>query len=556
MTQPVKEKDIRALRTALVCVGLSGVFLALFVVLAGGKSWVIPPVCMLVGAGVVLMGMFRRLSAGVSRPMRIFIYWLLSALLVLELMVPLNYAGAKRQLTFDWTEGNIRSLSDWTVKVLSRVEKPLRVTTFFVHSEQGAIFNVVRDLLEQYRRVCPSIVIEHVDPSRDTDRMTTLQKQMNIEDVSEMASVVFQYGDARRDVPIWKLMPRQMPGQAPEETNPTQAAFYGEEEFTAAILEVTEKNRKGLYFTTNHGELSIDKELADAASELRRNNYAVVKFAGLAEGVPDNCTVLLIVGPEERAQFTDKEQAEVARHLARGGKLFFAVSGGGPMGLEPMLGDFGIYVGRNVIIDTSTGRATPLVPAYPVGNHDVVSNLREYAIVFNYARSVEAMPPQPGMMGQNYRQAVNLLQTGKNCWAESDVEALIRDRSASFDPKVDKAGPLGVAAAYEQSARLPYGQEIPKDMPRTRIVAVGCSDFMVGRTASLFYGNLQFFFNAVNWLAEQEELISIPPKRFDYRPLDEMKGASETLIFWLTTVAMPAFFLILGGVIWLVRRGS
>jgi cytochrome c-type biogenesis protein CcmH/NrfF len=38
--------------------------------------------------------------------------------------------------------------------------------------------------------------------------------------------------------------------------------------------------------------------------------------------------------------------------------------------------------------------------------------------------------------------------------------------------------------------------------------------------------------------------------------MDKMTEASETLIFWLTTVAMPVFFLVLGGVIWLVRRGS
>ena len=555
MAEPSREKDVAALRTALVCVGLSGVFLGVFVLLAGSTGWKAPVVSGLLGLGVAALGVFRPVSLRISRPMRIFVYWLLSALLVLELMVPLNYASSRRHLTFDWTEGKIRSLSDWTFKVLGQVKKPVRVTTFFNQTEpsQAMFFNVVRDLLEEYRKACPNLAIEHVDPSRDTDRMTALAKQMNLEDLSEMPSVVFQCGDARKDVPIEKLLPRSLPGAEFDTRDPSQWAFYGEEEFTAALLEVTEPRQKSLFFTTNHGELDVDGPLADVAAELRRDNYAVRKFEGLAQGVPDNCTVLLIVGPKSQAKFSAAEQSQVERYLRGGGKLLFAVSGGEAAGLEPILGNFGIDVGRNVIIDRSTGRAALLVPGYPVGGHEVVSNLREYAIVFNWARSVDPLPPQPAMMGQDYYRAYPLLQTGKNCWAETDLDTLINKGSATFDPKLDKTGPLGLAAVYEQPAKLPNGEELPKDRPRTRIVAVGCGDFMVGQAAVVFGGNRQFFFNAVNWLAQKEELISVPPKRFDFRPI-EMTPADANLVFWLVIAGVPVLFLVVGAVIWLVRR--
>lgn len=563
MTGKVRGKDVLALQTAVVCVGLSGVFLGVFVLLAGGQSRLIPVICMVAGACVVVLGLIRGLSAAVSRPGRIFAYWALAAFLVLELMIPLNYASARRHLAFDWTEGNIRSLSDRTMNVLTRVEKPLRVTTFFIqrHPLQGPVFNVVRDLLEQYRKANRNIVIEHVDPSRETERMLALQKQMDLEDLSDMASVVLQYGEARKDVPMWRLLPRQPPGTPPRGAQPQQYAFHGEEEFTSAILQVTEKMRKQLYFTTNHGELSLDRELAEVTGRLRRDNYAVVKFDKLEQGVPDNCTVLLVVGPDPRAQFNDREQAAVARYLVTGGKLFYAVGGGTATGLEPVIGDFGINIGRNIIIDTSSGRATLAVPVKPTGYHNIINNLREYALRLDMARSVEAMQAQPGMMGKQYRRAYNLLETGKSCWAETDIEGLVAQKPPSYEARSDKRGPLGVAAVYEQAARTPYGQELPKDRPRTRIVAVGAGDFMIGKQFSIFYeapleGNQQFFFNAVNWLAEKEELISIPPKRFDFRPMDELDASEAKVIFWVATVGMPVFFLVLGGVIWLVRRGS
>ena len=562
MTTPVKDRDIRALQTAIVCVGLSGVFLGVFVMLAGGGVTLLPGICSAAGVAVTVLGVMRWPSAGMGRPRRIFVYWMLSALLILELMIPLNYVTGRRRITFDWTEGHLRSLSERTLGVLTRVEKPLRVTTFFVraHQVQGPVFNVVKDLLEEYRKANRNVIVEHVDPSRDTDKMLALQKQLNLEDLSE-ASVVFQYGEARKDIPMWRLMPRAAPGMPPQQQQPEDYAFHGEEEFTSAVLEVTESKRKGLYFTTGHGELSIDRDLAQIAGELRRNNYEVVKFGGLADGVPDNCTVLLIVGPSTKAKFNEAEQASVARYLARGGKLFFGVGGGGATGLEPLISDFGIEVGKDFIIDTSSGRATPTVPLQAAGYHDIINNIREYAFGFEMARSVRATPPPPAMMQPNYRRAFSLLETGRSCWAETDIDTLINKQQAEFDPKTDRRGPLGVAAVYEQPDRTPYGQELPSFVPRTRVVAVGSGDFMVGRQAGIFYieppqGNLLFFHNAVNWLAEKTELISIPPKRFDFRPMDKLEASDERRIFWLTTFIMPALVLVVGGLIWMFRRRS
>ena len=575
MTRPVQEKDVQALRTAIVCVGVSGVFLGLFVMLARSQVSIMAVTCTGVGVLVALLGVMRWPSAGISRPRRIFVFWALSALLILELIVPLNYATSRRRVTFDWTEGELRSLSDRTIKVLTRVEAPLHVTTFFLQTEprQGFIFNVVKDLLDEYRKTNPNILVEHIDPSRETDRMLALQKQLNLKDLSGLASVVFQYGDARKDIPSSRLEPRVPPGMPPGQVRFEELAFHGEEEFTSAILEVTEKEKKGLYFTTNHGELSIDRELTEIASELRRNNYNVVKFAGLASGVPDNCTVLLVIGPDPQAKFTEEEIVSVAQFLGRGGKLLFAASGGEATGLEPLIGDFGIHVGRNYVIDTSSGRAVLTdVVLRAVGYHEIINNIREYAFRVDAARSVEAMPPAPGAMGQPYKRAYNLLETGKACWAETDIETLVKKRSVSLDPKVDKEGPLGVAAVYEQPDRTPYGQPLPSGMPRTRIVAVGSADFMIGGQFSFFgppQGNVLFFFNAVNWLAEKTELISIPPKRFDFRPMDRIDTTNEPLrkwfnaevsnrrlVFWLALLALPALFLILGGVIWMFRRRS
>jgi hypothetical protein len=554
MTGPAKDRDVAALRAAVACVGLSGVLLGVFLLLAGTKSVLVAVVCIVIGAVVALVGAANRPSARMSRPARILAYWTLVAFLVLEVMIPLSYAAVRRHLAFDWTEGSMRSLSDRTVRVLSRVTEPLHVTTFLVRS---SISDLVRDLLEQYRRANPKIIVENVDPVREGDRMLVLAKELNLEDLRDLASVVFRYGDARKDIPLERLMRSEAPGMPPREQSRPQYAFYGEEEFTSAILEVTEKSPKDLYFTTGHNELNLDGELSEVAKELRRNNYGVRKLANVAGGVPDNCAVLLIMDPDPRAKFTDQELGSIALYLRGGGKLFYASSGGPGTGIEPLLGEYGISVGRDLIIVQSSNPVT--VEPRVTGYHDIVNNIRQFALRFEAARSVEALPPPPGIMDtRNYRIAYNLLETAKNCWAETDLQGLSEGKLPVFDARTDKRGPMGVAAFYEPS-RTPHEAETPEQAPDTRIVAVGSGAFLIGRQISIFTepppaGNLLFFYNAVNWLGEKTELISIPPKTFEERTLDFMTVASAGTIFWCVTVLMPGAFLLAGGLIWGVRR--
>jgi len=190
------------------------------------------------------------------------------------------------------------------------------------------------------------------------------------------------------------------------------------------------------------------------------------------------------------------------------------------------------------------------VPVFVNGWHEIVRSLNKFVLIFDSMRSVEPMPSQPGMMGAPRAEAQPLLGTGRSSWAESDVAGVNRGRAA-FDPATDKRGPLTVAVLHEQPDRADDGSRLPPDAPRTRIVAVGAADFMI--EVPVEYPNVRFFLNAINWLAEKESLIAIPPKRFDFRPMDKL-GDSGGLVFWTTTVLLPMFVLSFGVVIWFVRR--
>ena len=81
---------------------------------------------------------------------------------------------------------------------------------------------------------------------------------------------------------------------------------------------------------------------------------------------------------------------------------------------------------------------------------------------------------------------------------------------------------------------------------------VGDSDCAINvYTESL--GNLDFFLNAINRLAEDEDLISIRPKESTTNSL-ELTGSQIQFIFYTTVVIMPLVVVVIGIVVFVYRR--
>jgi ABC-type uncharacterized transport system involved in gliding motility auxiliary subunit len=123
--------------------------------------------------------------------------------------------------------------------------------------------------------------------------------------------------------------------------------------------------------------------------------------------------------------------------------------------------------------------------------------------------------------------------------------------------KGDKAGPISLAAAVSApasgtppAANASKPDEAPK--PETRITVFGDSDFASNGWLGIA-GNRDLFLNAVNWLAQQESLISIRPKDPEDRRVS-LTSEQERFIFWLTVLIIPGLILFAGVQTWWRRR--
>jgi ABC-type uncharacterized transport system involved in gliding motility auxiliary subunit len=66
-------------------------------------------------------------------------------------------------------------------------------------------------------------------------------------------------------------------------------------------------------------------------------------------------------------------------------------------------------------------------------------------------------------------------------------------------------------------------------------------------------GNYDLFLNIVNWLAEEEDMITIRPKEIDDRRVNLTQKDSK-IVFYLSVIALPLVVVIAGVVVYLKRR--
>ena len=83
-------------------------------------------------------------------------------------------------------------------------------------------------------------------------------------------------------------------------------------------------------------------------------------------------------------------------------------------------------------------------------------------------------------------------------------------------------------------------------------MAVGDADFASNQLLG-FQGNQDFFLNAVAWLAEDADMISIRPKDAENQALFLSRQAQQN-VAWLALAILPGLFVVLGVVVWWKRR--
>ena len=462
-----------------------------------------------------------------------------STLLVLAILVALNYLASTRfNKRWDLTAAKQFTLSEQTRKILQGLEKPVNVRVFADPQD----FPRFRDRLDEYQYVSKNVAVEYVDAVKSPSRA----RQYGVE---SLGTVVLEY-DGRTE----------------------RVTSEGEQELTNGLIKVVQGTQHKVYFVQGHGEKDPDSSERDGMSRIsastKSENYTVDKLVLMQQkDVPADASVLVVAGPQ--TDFFPQELDMLRRYLARGGKLLLMLDPpakpGAPdvSGLIGLATEWGIEVGNNIVLDVSgmgqllgTGYEVPVATTYQP--HPITTRF-DLMTAYPVARSVA---PATGNTSGKFPQTI--VETSRASWAETDLKTLATSGQVSRDlDKGDKAGPVSLAAAVSapaaDAAAKPAGAA-PEDpakpdetnKPESRVVVFGDSDFAANSAIGV-QGNGDLFMNAVNWLAQQENLIAIRPKDPQDRRLT-MTANAQNWIFRLTVFTLPGAILLAGVMTWWRRR--
>ncbi|HVP69033.1 MAG TPA: DUF4350 domain-containing protein [Anaeromyxobacteraceae bacterium] len=440
-------------------------------------------------------------------------FTLASAILVAGSLGVVNWVAHRRPLTLDLTRNRIHTLSPDTVRTVSSLGTDVRVLAFYRQDEEGHA--PTEALLRRYAALSPRLSFQMVDPYRNPE----LVKRHSISDAGPRVVVLAGGEEARlREI--------------------------DEESLTNALLRVSHPGKRRVYFTEGHGEPSpVDASrqgYSIATEALASENVAVERVALARAGeVPADADAVVVAGP--RRPFLDPEVEALQRYLARGGHLGLFLEPEVDAGLDPVLKACGIEAGDDMIVDPNPlSRLVGGSPVTPIlrasSAHPVSAPLADVGVVFPTARSLVALT------GARARP-VPLALTAQSAWAETDIHALFTTGAKLTEGK--KVGPLPVAMAVEWPVEA-------KERHEARAIVAGDADFFSNGYVQLL-GNLDFFRQAVAWLAERDDRFTIRPRLREASRLAVTEAQVSALKFVAVDV-VPVALLVAGLAVWLARR--
>lgn len=437
-----------------------------------------------------------------------------ASLLVFGVIILLNFISNKHGFRVDLTANKQYSLAEQTIKVLQNLEKEVGITIFFPSSERSGI----ADFINEYQHYSDKLKYSFFDPDKNPE-------------------IARNYGVSFPQTVILECAGK------------SERIFgLNEQQLTNALIKVTREGNKVIYFMTGHEEHDIESFEADGLVFMKEiliaMNYEVKPINLISEkSVPEDCAVFVINGPKSELLTTELDAIDV--YINRGGKVFFLLDPYPSPGIPEYFDKWGITVGNDFVIDRSDAGqqygysiAIPYITEYNK-DHPIIGNFNQRTL-FPMVRSIT---PKLGELPVGV-SVIWLCRTTSESWGEVDFQG-----DPEFDEGKDMKGPVTVAAVVTKPVRV---SPLLGESTKKGVMAVfGDSDFSTNRFRDDPMAGL--FLNTMNWLAEEEDLVAIPPKNPANRRVS-MSAQEVKFTLYLSVFILPGIVLIFGLSVFFRRR--
>lgn len=455
-------------------------------------------------------------------------------------------------LRVDTTSTKQFIVSDQTLNTLKNLREPIEVIAFFRRNtpQRQAAWRATEDLLSEFRRrsTVQDLSFRLVDPELEPNVATEYG-------ITQFPSLAIEATESRRT----EVIPGANPNQGPN--------VFSEQDIITGLLVVNQIKQKTIVFISGHAvrDLLDDTRGGDgyslAASSLVRENYAIgnetMQELGqrLQTNNPDLFPAAIVfAGPTN--DMTESEESILLEYSRRGGSILLLLEPEtAPDSFKGFLTRYGVGIGDGTVVDTASYVApnptflqikntNSQLPGHPL-TEDFDVLYMPGATSFSYSIDPQTIPLTDE--GIPYVRLELVAISTLNSWAETDIDNI------EFQVDEDKGGPHPVAVSVEAVSEIGGSPRRENDeLIATQMVLIGDTDF----ASNAYFGsarNGDLFVNAVNYLADDYELITLRPKTVAFREL-VLTESERNFVRWSGWLLMPLLVALVGIWAWWRRR--
>lgn len=524
----------------------------------------------------------------------------LTMLVLFVLLVIVNAVVAMRLPNkLDTTTTRIHTLNEQTVKFLEQSEQPIRA--FALVSDGRSFASDIRQLLILARDANPGkFQVRFLSPSLDAKEIAKLRDKYPKAVMTGTEGVLLVVGDNDADADRHTYIRfNEFIEEKPGPDRRTVEVFNGEARLLRELMFLSESKKKPkVYFTQSSGELSVSgggddpKRGATAlVAHLKKNNYDVEPLTfvlGAKAEVPADAAVVVVADPTDPIPPAGVEAISKYMAEAKGKLVVLAGAQAGAdrkplkLGLEPLLGTFGIQLGQRFLYSIPPTEAadprmlrTIVVPdAVEAGNPVALSafahmdrsqlrDCREIQRAQGAGTSVFLLATQPGQQlwaleerAANPREkwdeiggrlvAINKADRARDeKQATALREALFREVQI-FPP--DRLRPLAVLVSERQRDKDNKEKEI------ARVAVFGCGWFASDEASRSAIGSpgRDMMGSTIDWVRDRPA-VALPDK-VPNPPYVLKAGYTEQRLVYVPGLLVMLAVVGLGAGVWVIRR--
>ncbi len=411
----------------------------------------------------------------------------------------------------DWTAGSRNTINQSSIELLESMHGPVTLQAYFNSDSQSR--QLVNRFVDKYQRFKKDISLEFVDKQLSSNELIEMG-------FSQLGQLKISYAD-----------------------NETYINRLNEQEMTSALFKVARKEDTWVAVIQGHGERDPhdtgNNGISKLVSELNKTGIKVQPINLLSQSViPDNTKVVIIAGA--RNAYLGGELKLIDDFLNNGGNLLWLRDPGKQNYFTSLDDALGLSLVPGVIIDANTKlrillgiKHAAVIPVTEFHKHSITEQLKTHLLL-------------PFANGINYQaesgwNTQTLFKSLDRSWSE--VGEINTDKLKYEQALGDTQGPLTIGIAL--SRELQQRQQ--------RVVVIGDSDFMANGYIG-FGANFALSLNILNWLTEDDELLSITHAAAPDQVL-ALEDKDVTFIALILLLLVPGTLIGIGfGIRWLRHK--